>query len=192
MSTIFLYCASIGGALLVLQFVLLLCGVGGDSDGHGHVHVGGDAGSDAGDGTVGHDQGSWLKLLSVQTVSTFATFFGLVGMTTRDLGWSTASVTGAALLAGAAALLLVARAMHWIVHMQSSGTIDLQNAIGQEARVYLRIPPAGSGHGRVLLPVQGRTIECRAVSRGLELPTGALARVIDRTEDGALVVELRP
>ena len=46
MSTVFLYCAAIGGAFLVVQFLMLLFGLGGDHD--------------AGGGDVGHDQGAFL------------------------------------------------------------------------------------------------------------------------------------
>lgn len=177
MSTIFLYCAAIGGTLLVLQFLLLLFGVGGDTeigDGHGHADV-------------GHDQSAFLKMISLQTVTTFATFFGLVGLGTEGLGWSAFSVVVAATLAGVSALWLVGRLMRGLSALHSQGNLDLQNAIGQTASVYLRIP--ASGQGRVMMNVQGRTVECRAVSRSLEIPTGAAVRVVARTDDDVLVVE---
>ena len=189
MNTVFLYTAAIGGSFLVLQFLLLLFGVGGDADGaHGgdgpiHGHVDGHA--------VGHDQGSLLRLLSLQTVATFATFFGLTGLGCEQLCWSPLSVAGTAVLVSAVALVLVARALRALLRLQSSGTLDLGNAVGQSANVYLRVPARGNGCGRVLVAVQGRTVECRAVSRGDEIPTGAPVRVVDRTDDEVLVVEPR-
>ncbi len=180
MSTVFLYCAAIGGTFLVLQFLLLLFGLGGDTDtGSGH-----DLGHD-----VGHDQGAFLKLFSLQTLTTFATFFGLVGMATENAGWSPLSVTLTAAVAGIGALWVVARLMRGLAALQSDGSVDLQNAVGHSGSVYLRIPPQGHGHGRVMLTVQGRTVECRAVSRALEIPTGAQVRVLEHTEDDVLVVE---
>lgn len=177
MSTVFLYCAAIGGTCLVLQFLMLLFGVGGDTDvGDGH-------------GGVGHDQGAFLKLFSLQTIITFATFFGLVGLGTAGLGWSPLSVAFAATLAGVAALWLVARLMHGLAGLQSQGNVDLRNAVGHTGSVYLRVPPSGQGHGRILLTVQGRTVECRAISRANEIPTGAAVRVVERTDDDVLVVE---
>lgn len=184
MSTVFLYCAAIGGALLVLQFLMLLFGVGGDTDvdgGHG-AHHGAHHGA-------GHDQGAFLKLFSLQTVTTFATFFGLVGLGTAKIGWSPLSVALAATLAGAAALWFVASLMRSLAHLQSQGNVDLHNAIGQTGSVYLRVPAAGGGHGRVLMTVQGRTVECRAITHGGEIPTGAQIRVTERTSDDVLVVE---
>jgi membrane protein implicated in regulation of membrane protease activity len=183
MHDLFLYSSVIGGTILVLQFVLLAFGVGGDHD------VGGD-GTVAADGSsgVGHDQSAFLKLFSLQTASAFLTFFGLVGLATERAGWSTAAVTPAAILAGIAALFLVARLMRGLARLQSQGNVDLQNAVGHTGNVYLRIPQSGGGHGRVLMQVQGRTVECRAISRGDEIPTGAVIRVLATTDDGLLVV----
>lgn len=179
MSTVFLYCAAIGGTLLVLQFLMLLFGVGGDADvdgGHGGHHG-------------GHDQGAFLKLFSLQTVTTFATFFGLVGLGTAKAGWSPVSVAGAATLAGSSALWFVAGAMRSLAKLHSQGNVDLANAIGCTGSVYLRVPAAGNGQGRVMLQVQGRTVECRATTRGDEIPTGSTIRVVDRTDADVLVVE---
>lgn len=176
MSTVFLYCAAIGGTCLCLQFLMLLFGVGGDTDvdgGHG----------------VGHDQGAFLKLFSLQTVSTFATFFGLTGLGTSQLGWTPLSVALAASLAGVTALWFVTRLMHSLAGLQSQGNVDLGNAIGRTASVYLRVPAAGLGHGRILVDVQDRTVECRAVSRGPEIPTGATVRVVAQENGAVLVVE---
>lgn len=176
MTTLFLYCAIIGGTILVLQFTMLLFGVGGDSD------------LDHGD--VGHDQGAFLKLFSLQTISTFLTFFGLVGLGTERLGWSPLTVAVTATAAGVAALLLVARLMRALSQLHSQGNVDLHNAVGHTGNVYLRIPAAGHGQGRVLMQVQGRTVECRAIHRGgVEIPTGARVRVVERTDDDTLVVE---
>lgn len=182
MTTVFLYAAAIGGSFMVLQFVLLALGAGGDHD-VGDAHV---------DAHTGHDQGGLLKLLSLQAIATFATFFGLVGLACTRLEWSPLSTGGTALLAGTAALFFVAHAMRGLHRLQSSGTIDLQNAIGEQARVYLHVPADGHGHGAVLVDVQGRTIECRAISRGRAIPTGALARVVDRADGEVLVVEPQP
>ena len=177
MTDVFLYCAIIGGTILVLQFALLLFGAGGDTD-VGGEHI----------GDVGHDQAAFLKLFSMQTVSTFLTFFGLVGLGTQNLGWSTLAVALTAIAAGAAALFVVARLMRGLSRLQSSGNVDLKNAVGHTGSVYLRIPPSGEGHGRVLMQVQGRTVECRAISRADEIPTGATIRVLAATDDDLLVV----
>ncbi len=80
--------------------------------------------------------------------------------------------------------------MRSLGRLQAQGNVDLHNAVGLTANVYLRIPPVGEGHGRVLLQVQGRTVECRAISRTDGIPTGATVRVLSRTDDDTLVVAL--
>lgn len=178
MSQVFLFSAAIGGVLLVAQFLLLLSGAGADSDVESGI-----------DSDVGHDQSAFLKLFSVQTISTFGTFFGLIGLGTESLGWSPTSVVVAATGAGVLALWVVAKLMRGLAGLQSSGNVDLKQAIGTTTSVYLRIPPAGAGHGRLLLQVQGRTVECRAISRGDEIATGARVRVVECQPDDLLVVE---
>ena len=128
MSTIFLYCAAIGGTFLVLQF-LLLFGVGGDTevgDGHGHAH---------GHGDVGHDQSAFLKMISLQTVTTFATFFGLVGLGTENLGWSPFTVAVTATLAGITALWLVGRLMRGLSALHSQGKYELSGGLAHQVGV---------------------------------------------------------
>lgn len=181
MGNVFLLSAAIGGTLLIAQFLLLLFGVGADTD------VDTEGGGDHGGG--GHDQSAFLKLFSLQTVSTFATFFGLVGLGTAHLGWSPLAVATAACAAGVAALWFVGRLMQGLHKLQSDGNVDLRNAVGRSGSVYLRIPAAGEGHGRVLMEVQGRTVECRAQSRAAAIPTGASVRTVEVSDDGVLIVE---
>lgn len=207
MTTLFYFCALVGGALLVVQLLLLL--LGGDS-GHGDTGLGdtglgdtglGDTGLDAGDAAlevpdagdaaphaVGHSAGAFLKLLSLQALTAFATFFGLGGMyfAAREHGPTTA--TAGAVAAGALAMLGVAKAMQWMTRLDSSGTLDLRNAIGCDARVYLRVPAAGEGTGRIHVAIQGRTVELKARSRDFELPTGSQARIVDLAGDDTVVV----
>ena len=180
MSTVFLYCAAIGGTCHVVQFLMLLFGVGGDTD----VDVGHDGANGA-----GHDQSAFLKLFSLQTITTFATFFGLVGLGTAKLGWSPISVAAAATLAGTVALWFVANMMRSLARLNSQGNVDLANAVGHTGSVYLRVPAAAVGQGRVLMNVQGRTVECRAITRGNEIPTGSTIRVVERIDGDVLVVE---
>ena len=87
------------------------------------------------------------------------------------------------------ALWVVARMMRGLAALQSDGNVDLGNAVGHTGSVYLRVPAHGQGHGRVLLTVQGRTVECRAISRAHEIATGVEVRVLERTDGDLLVVE---
>ena len=56
----------------------------------------------------------------------------------------------------------------------------MENAIGITGSVYLSIPPARSGLGKIHVQVQSRLVEYQAVtSHGEPLPTGARVLVVD-------------
>ena len=81
------------------------------------------------------------------------------------------------------AVFVVAYIMTGLAKLQSSGNVSLDNAVGTEARVYLRIPAARGGAGKVTVAVQGRSIECKAMTAGPEIPTGAQVRVVAAGSD---------
>ncbi|MEZ5964187.1 MAG: hypothetical protein R3F56_10115 [Planctomycetota bacterium] len=167
METTYLICAVAGGVFLLLQ--TLLAALGGHAHGDVDLHDDVDSIADA------HD--SYLKLLSLKAIVAFLTFFGLTGLAGRHAGWSDWWTLALAAAAGLLALWLVAWLMSALSHLQSRGNVDLHNAVGQEAKVYLPIPAGQRGHGKVLVTVQGRTVEARARTDGPTLETGAVAVV---------------
>lgn len=85
-------------------------------------------------------------------------------------------------IACAAALLmmaLVAAVLRFMVSMDQDGTVQLDQAVGQIGTVYLTIPPAVQGHGKVTLTLQQRLMEFAAVTQqDTPLPTGRKVIVI--------------
>ena len=68
-------------------------------------------------------------------------------------------------------------------------TLNLKNAIGENATVYVPIPPKNQGTGKVTMQLQGRFCELEAVNAGEEmLKTGSQVLVSDVVGD-TLVVE---
>jgi len=182
MNTVYLLCATVGGTVLVVQTILLVIGVGADTDADvdpGDVHDG-----DVGHYAHGHDSGhahdadASLKLLSFKTIVAFLTFFGLAGLAAQKGGTGPGPTLGIAALAGTGALYLVAYLMAAMTRLHSQGNLDVQNAVGQTATVYLRVPEGKSGHGKVTVAVQGRRVQLKAVTPGAEIPTGAEVRVV--------------
>ena len=78
------------------------------------------------------------------------------------------------------------------------GTDDLGRDIfsrlvyGAPATVYLAIPGARGGVGKVTLTLQGRTVEYEAVTAGARIPTGAPVVVVDVVAPGTLEVTPTP
>ena len=71
--------------------------------------------------------------------------------------------------------------------LQSSGTIDLNNAVGQEGHVYLTIHPGQTG--KVQITVQDRLMVLNAIAEGNEeIKTGQRVWVV-RVSAGTLIVE---
>lgn len=171
METTYLICAVAGGATLTLQTLVAVLG------GHGHADIGVDDGVGTVD-TVDDAHEAFLKLLSLKAIVAFVTFFGLCGLAGHHAGWRGWSTLALALAAGFAALWTVAWLMASLSHLQSRGNVELHNAIGQEAKVYLPIPGDHRGHGKVLVTVQGRTVESRARTDGPTLETGAVTIVV--------------
>ncbi len=61
-------------------------------------------------------------------------------------------------------LLVIVGIMRAMMSMRDSGTLDLNNAVGQGATVYVTIPPTGEGRGQVEILIQGRLATLQAVS----------------------------
>ena len=182
MDTVYFLCAAIGGTILVVQTLLLLVGLGGDVAGHDA-----DAGLHDGDAAD-----TFFKVLSVKTLVAFVTFFGLAGLAAQRAAWQPMPAFAVSLAAGAVAVAVVGWAMTGLARLQSMGNVDLANAIGSVARVYLRIPGGNQGRGKVIVEVQGRRLECKAMTRGAEIPTGASVTVVAAPDTDTVEVQLTP
>jgi hypothetical protein len=178
METAFLVCAILGGSILIGQILLGLVGFGHDLD------VDTDADADVGD----HGD-TFLGLLSIRTVSAALLFFGLGGRTALYYGLEEPAALGLALLAGAGALYSVAMIMKSLAGLKADGTARVERAVGLAATVYLRIPGAKAGQGKITLMLQNRTVEYQAVTAGGELPTGAQVKVVAVVNSDTVEVE---
>lgn len=172
LSTIFLFAAAGGGGLLVLQILATLIG--------GHADVDGDLDAHGGPGE---------GYLSFRTVVALVTFFGIGGSAALSSGLSPWTALGVAVASGSLAFWLVGLAMLQISRLRSSGNVDIQNAVGSEARVYLAVPATRAGTGAVTVPIQGRTMQYKAVTRGAALATGQLCKVVAVHAGDTLEVE---
>lgn len=199
---LFAGCAVFGTVLFIIRLILMFSGMGGE-DAHsadaGDVDAGdfdGMADVDGGDFDAGdmdhagemHDSDLSFKLLSLQGITAFFMMFGLVGWAVIRQGQYPALVPIAAgTVAGLLTVWVMKKIFQFATALQSSGTMNLQNAIGQEGTVYLTIRPGQSG--KVQVSVQNRLSVLEAVTDGSEeIKTGQSIRVV-RVLAGKLVVE---
>lgn len=191
---LFAGCAVFGLVLFIIRLILMFAGMGGgaaDSADAGHIDAGSmDASGQGGDFYDGglHDSDLSFKTLSLQGITAFFMMFGLVGWAVLRQGNYAAWIPilcGTA--AGAAAVWVMKKIFQLAGSLQSSGTMNLQNAVGQEGTVYLTIRPGKSG--KVQVAFQDRLSVLEAITEGSEdIKTGQPIRVVG-VSAGKLVVE---
>ena len=175
---VYIACAIAGGSVLVGQAGLNLFGLGGDADIDADMDV---DELDAGDGSI--------SFISVRTLASFLTMFGLVGWAGTADGWGPTRTPIIAFLAGSSSMLVVAYLMFTFRKLVSSGNVQPKSAVGRTAKVYLKIPANRSGRGKVTVELQGRSLEFGAVTDGPEIPTGSDCRLVGMSTNDTFEVE---
>jgi membrane protein implicated in regulation of membrane protease activity len=200
LDSLFLFSAVIGGATVALRMLLMLFGIGDDHSFGGAHDVGAvdsaEVGGHPGGGSAQpadsrSDTDAGTRLLSIQGVAAFLMMFGLVGLAmTREAELAPPFAVSIALVAGFGAMWALAKVFTAMLGLQSSGTLDLERAVGQDGVVYLTVKP-GSG-GQVQVSIQGRLGIYDAQTNGsAELATGRPVRVV-AVRANNLVVEALP
>ncbi len=169
-------CAIAGGSVLIGQTGLNLFGLGGDTDVDPDVDVDDVEGADG------------LSFLSVRALAGFLTFFGLVGWAGTGSAWGKFPTLLAAFASGSSVMVLVAFIMRFFRRMASEGNVQPANAVGMSAKVYLRIPGNRAGKGKIVVSLQGRSVEFDAITAGGELPSGSECRIVRMTTESTFEV----
>ena len=198
-SEVFLYSAVLGGVVLAFQLLMMLLGLGEDGTdlGGDGIDLGGADGADlsggfdaevelgevdhsqptlseAVDADIGHQHSPWFyELISIRTLSAAATFFGLAGKTSLDMGLNDTQSMAIAVFAGFVAMYTVYWLFKQVYKLETSGNENVRNAIGKHGRVNVAIPGNKGGAGKVQFKMQQRLVEYQAVTEEEEkLPTG--------------------
>jgi membrane protein implicated in regulation of membrane protease activity len=174
----------IGGTLFIVRLITMFLGgemEGGgldtDLDAGGHEISGDHVGSDTN-----------INLLSLQGLTSFFLMFGLVGLTLLKAGQPVWLTIVGGLVAGLITVALTGLVFSQMKRLQTEGTINIRNAIGQEGKVYLNIPQNGTGQVQVI--VQGSLKIFDAVSKSRStIATGETVEVVGVESGNTLVVE---
>jgi len=146
--------AAIGSAVFLLKLLLML--FGGDGA-EGDFELDGDV--------DGFDSDDAFSVLSVQGIAAFAAGFGWGGLGAHlGMGWGVTSAMGCGLVAGIASAWLLGIGIKAVYDLQSSGTVDAQDALGATGEVYAEVPAHGEGSGQVRLVIRNRQRIYDAVS----------------------------
>jgi len=181
METVFIVCAILGGTFVICQVVAGLFGFGTESD--SDFDADHEMGTDVDHGNV------FLGMLSVRAITAALLFFGLAGMTALQYGAEELTAFLIAVGAGIGTIYAVGMMMKVIAQLKHDGTARVERSLGRTGTVYLRVPAARTGTGKVHLMLQNRTVEYQAVTVGTELPTGAPVRVVAVVNSDTVEVE---
>ena len=170
--------------VFIVQSVLTFLGADADADFDVDVDT-------SMDGTDLSNIDGGSNLYTLRNFVNFILGFGWSAILLQD---SISSVALLILVSAAIGVALVAAVMYlfkWLAGMQQSGNINLQKAAaGCEGKVYLTIPGARSGTGKVQITISGAVREYDAMTESEEpLKTGAPIRVVDCLDANTLLVE---
>ena len=154
MEQIFFWLGIVSTLFLIVQIVLMcLSSFGGDVDIDG-------------DGDIDVDTDSGVSIFTVKSITAFfavGSWSGLLtcALASDKLQWLAIIV---ALIAGTLAMMVVVLLMRAIVKLQCNGIFEIDKIVGQQATVYVSVPPARSGRGKITLNAQGRFMELDAIT----------------------------
>lgn len=201
-----LYCIAVPSTLiLILQLLLTMIGGHGDAgveasdtSGLGDVDFDADLNGngipdyletpDITDGGNPADFGN-LRLLTLQTVVTFLAVFGWVSIICISSGMPVLAGGGIGLVCGIVMMFLVAKLVQVSRKLAENGVINLRNAIGETATVYLTVPARNDGCGKVTMRLQGRFGEFDAITDGDKPITNGTQVLVTDVRGDELVVE---
>lgn len=204
-----LHCISIPSTLiLIIQTILIIAGFGDSgpdtnlSDTSGLVLPDGGVDFDGGtdlsgiDGDVsGHDVGNpadagAMHLFTFQGIITFLCVFAWSAILTY---MGTNSILLSLLIGfvlGAGAMFGVAKIIQASAKLAQNGNINARNYLGELGTVYLVIPAAEKGRGKVNISLGERYVEFDAITEDADdIPSGTSVRVVDVRSESLLVVE---
>ena len=181
--------AVLGTTVFLIRLGLMT--IGGFADGVDGVDVDidVDADVDLGADVEASDSTHAFELLSVQSIAAFLMGFGwggVGGLIGFDWPFAMSMLTGAAFGAGMVWLLgLLMKAMY---DLQSSGNVNIQDAVGAKGTVYTNVPAQGGGRGQVRVVVNEQARIYNAISDGDAIVTSSNVRIVRVNEDHTLTV----
>ena len=178
--------------VMVLQLILMLIGIGFDSDTDGDLD---DVTVDPATDTTPQEAASSenvsvFRIFTIRGIVAFFALGGWTGLAALSAGIHPFWAIQLSLFVGVCALLLAAIVIRLALRMQTSGNINLKNAISQTADVYIRIPPARTDKGKITMLLQERFVELDAVTDSdTEIDPETKVEIVGVIESDCLVVK---
>lgn len=177
LQVVFWITAILGSCVFVVLFALSLIGADSDAELDTDMEIEG-------------DMGMGIQFFTFKNTMAFFTIFGWTGIVCLDNGYSNGIATFIAVLSGLAMMVLMAFLFLWISKLAESGTLKIENAIGNVGEVYLSIGANRSRMGKISIDVQGSKRELSALSdENEDLKQGDVIKVTQVITGEILLVE---
>ncbi|MBR4810848.1 MAG: serine protease [Bacteroidaceae bacterium] len=171
-------CASL---VFLIQTIMTFVGLGTDAD------------VDAGpmDGSVDSvEDGSLSGVFSFRNLINFLLGYGWAGVLLFDSFEKRLVLQLVAIAVGLVFVLAFVFMFRQVMKLSHDGSFKMQEAVGLKADVYLRIPAARSGRGKVQVSVKGSVHEIDAMTDNTEeIATGGQVKIVKVLGDDLLLVE---
>ncbi|WP_046757714.1 hypothetical protein [Kordia jejudonensis] len=164
----------------IFVFILITTFLIGDADG-----VDGDV-----DVEIESDTGIGFQFFTFKNLVAFFTIFSWAGISCMDAGYGKGVTILVSTIAGLIMMFIMGALIYYINKLVSSGTLKLENAVGNVGEVYLTIGANRSKVGKVHVNIQGALRELDALTDTEEsLKTGTVIEVKEITGTGILIVQ---
>ena len=171
-------------ASLVFIIQTVMTFLGADSGGDFDVDTSADI-----DPTLSNIEGG-SNLYTFRNFVNFCLGFGWSAILLRSSISSTAVLIIVSVLVGAGLVTLVMYLFKWLSGMQQTGNINVyKSAVGCQGKVYLTIPGARAGEGKIQISIQGAVREYNAQTDGDTIKTGTPIKVTEVINESTLLVE---
>jgi hypothetical protein len=168
-------------AIFVIQLIMTLLGSSADAD----VDSTGSL-----DTEVDADAGIGFQFITLKNFVAFFTLFGWTGIACLESDMGEGLSIFLAIISGMLMMLLMASMFYLMGKLTETGNVKMTSAIGKTASVYLRIPAAKSGLGKIQINIQGiKTLDAMTDSAE-DIKSGSLVRVVGVEAGDILMVEL--
>ena len=171
-------CASL---VFIIQTIMTFIGLGTDAD------------VDAGpmDGSVDSmEDGALSGVFSFRNLINFLLGYGWAGVLLIDDLEKRWLLQLVAIAVGVLFVLAFVFMFRQVMKLSHDGSFKMSEAVGLKADVYLRIPAARSGRGKVQVSVKGSIHEIDAVTdNDAEIPTGGQVEIVEVLGDDLLLVK---
>ncbi|MDR3046907.1 MAG: serine protease [Bacteroidales bacterium] len=168
--------AGITSLIFIIQMVMTLIGLDGQEG------LDADLDADAGSGSA-------FQFFSLKNLTNFFLGLGWGGVCFYNTFESKSWVVFFACLTGVVFLLLFFFLLKMIMKLNKDNTFHIEETLEQIADVYLAIPPAKSGRGKIQISIRGAVHEIDALTLGEKIPTGSKIKVLKTLDSQTVLVE---